>query len=107
MRLALVRLSMALIIASALSCADGSTGPGRVPSLPPSPLGTNATVRFIDIEGGCWALDTPRGRYEPIGLPAEFRVDGLAVVVTLRDAPDMGSVCMIAPLARIDHIHAR
>ena len=104
MRQALVRLSTALIVGSTLSCTDanGPGGPGFH-----GLLATPATVRFINIEGGCWELDTPRGDYEPIGLPAEFRVDGLAVNVTLRAAADMGSICMIGPLARIDAISAR
>ena len=97
-------MRLALVVAFALGCADTGTAPGAPL---PQPLAINATVRFVDIEGGCWALDTPRGRYEPIGLPAEFRVDGLAVAVTIRAAPDMGSICMIAPLVRIDAIRAR
>lgn len=104
MRLALVRLSTVLIVASALSCAGAGTGPGTFLN---SPLGTNATVRFVDIEGGCWSLDTPHGHYEPINLPAEFRVDGLAVRVSLRAAPDRVSICMMGQLVRIDAISAR
>ena len=104
MRLALVRLSTVLIVASALSCADAATGPGPFLN---SPLATNATVRFVDIEGGCWSLDTPQGHYSPIDLPAEFSVDGLAVRVSLRAAPDMVSICMMGPLVRIDNISAR
>jgi len=105
MRHALVRLSTVLLVGSTLNCTD-TTGPGGDPNFR-GLMATPATVRFINIEGGCWELDTPRGDYEPIGLPAEFRVDGLAVNVTLRAAPDMGSICMIGPLARIDAISAR
>jgi hypothetical protein len=94
----------ALIVGAALSCADAGTAPGA-PLL--QPLATNATVRFVGIEGGCWSLDTPQGHYEPINLPAEFRVDGLAVRVSLRAAPDMVSICMMGPLVRIDDISAR
>ena len=106
MRHALVRLSTLLIVGATLNCTDAGTGPGVDPGFQGS-MATPATVRFVDIEGGCWRLDTPRGHFEPIGLPAEFRVDGLEVNVTLRNAPDMGSICMIGPLARIDAISAR
>jgi len=105
MRQALVRLSTVLIVGSTLNCTD-TTGPGVDPGFL-GRLATPATVRFIDVEGGCWRLDTPRGHFEPIGLPAEFRVDGLEVNVSLRSAPDMGSICMIGPMARIDAISAR
>lgn len=70
-------------------------------------VATNATVRFVDLEGGCWMLETPLGTYEPLGLPAAFRVDGLEVYVVLRRAPDAASICQMAPLVTLDSIRAR
>ncbi len=103
----LLLLSAMIVVGFALGCADASTEPaGPLRSLGPS-FGIEATVRFVPIEGGCWALDTPRGRYEPIGLPPEFRVDGKTVYVTLRPATNAGSYCMLAPLVRIDKIRER
>jgi len=68
----------------------------------------DATVRFVDIEGGCWALvANDATRYEPVGLPNEFKVDGLRVQATLRQRPDMASICMIAPLAEVLSISRR
>ena len=61
----------------------------------------------MNIEGGCWVLATVNGRYEPLDLPAAFRVDGRAVTVKLRGAPDMASICMTGPLVRVDSIAAR
>ena len=66
---------------------------------------TEATVRFINIEGGCWALQTPRGDYEPFGLPERYRVNGLRVHVVIRGAR-MGSFCAIAPIVSIDSVRA-
>ncbi|MDH3495559.1 MAG: hypothetical protein OER21_02235 [Gemmatimonadota bacterium] len=60
-----------------------------------------ATVRFVDVEGGCWALDTDSVRYEPLGLPAEFRVDGSAVQAVIESATDVGTICMVGRLVRI------
>lgn len=66
------------------------------------------TIRRIDVEGGCWVIEPSRGRrYEPIELPAEFRSDGLRVRATLRDAPEMASICQVGPLVRIERIEKR
>jgi hypothetical protein len=66
-------------------------------------VSTNATVRFVAIEGGCWAMQTPNGDYEPFNLPERYRVNGLRVHVVLRGAR-VGSFCMIAPGVSLDSI---
>jgi hypothetical protein len=66
-------------------------------------VSTNATVRFVAIEGGCWAIQTPDGDYEPADLPERYRVNGLRVHVVLRGAR-MGSFCMIAPVVMVDSV---
>lgn len=65
------------------------------------------TVRFLDVEGGCWALDTDSVRYEPLGLPPEHRVDGLVVQAVVEPVGDVGSVCMVGRLVRILAIERR
>jgi hypothetical protein len=67
----------------------------------------DAVVAFVDVEGGCWALDTRSVRYEPIGLPPEFRVPGLAVHAVVTPANDAGSFCMVGRLVRILSIEKR
>lgn len=63
---------------------------------------TRATVRFVNVEGGCWRLDAVDGRrYDPIGLPAAFRTDGRRVVVRLGFTGTLGSFCMVGELARV------
>lgn len=65
------------------------------------------TVRFLPVEGGCWVIDARDNvRYEPIGLPEAFRVDGRAVIVTLRQRPDIGSYCMVGRIAEVISIAA-
>jgi hypothetical protein len=104
-----LRLTPVLLGSTILACAghDPGTGPAGPPLSVNEALATNATVRFVDLEGGCWAIETPAGTYEPIGLPAAFRIHGLAVHVVLRGAPEMVSVCQMAPLVRLDSIRAR
>jgi hypothetical protein len=68
---------------------------------------TDATVRFSEIEGGCWALETSKGTYEPLNLPPAYRVHGLRVHVVMRGAPNYYSVCMMAPLVSLDTISRR
>lgn len=62
------------------------------------------TVRHVGVEGGCWIIETAQGRVQPVDLPERFRVDGLAVRVTLRDAPDRMSSCQVGTLKHVDAI---
>ena len=70
-------------------------------------LGVDATVRFAAIEGGCWSIVTPHQVYQPVDLPATFRIDGLAVHVVLSEVPDWASLCMIGPLVHVNSIRVR
>ncbi len=69
--------------------------------------GVDATVRLTPVEGGCWSIVTPNQVYEPVDLPAAFRIDGLAVHVVLREVPDWASSCMIGPLVHVTSIRVR
>ena len=75
---------------------------------PPGSFRVTGTVRFIPVEGGCWALRVSESlQYEPLGLPVAFRVDGLEVraLLTLRD--DLGSICMVGRIAEVLEIERR
>jgi hypothetical protein len=74
---------------------------------PQADAGVDATVRFLDLEGGCWTI-TPdeRVHYLPLNLPAEFKRDGLRVVVEFEELSDYGSVCQVGPVIHIRSIHA-
>lgn len=65
------------------------------------------TVRKVDVEGGCWIIETAQGRVQPVDLPERFRVDGLAVRVTLRDAPGIMSVCQVGTPKHVAAVTAR
>lgn len=76
-------------------------------SAAPSVEGEAATVRFVNVETGCWVLETQSGRVQPVDLPESFRVDGLQVNVVLRDAPAIMSLCQIGPLKTVEKISKR
>jgi len=61
-------------------------------------------VRFIDVEGGCWAIDSGDQSFEPINLPDDFRLDGLAVVFEADARPDLASICQVGRIVDLDFI---
>lgn len=95
-----------VLIAALFACEGGSTDPSRTPPIAPGESVTaNATIQFLNIEGGCWVVVTSAGqRYEPVNLDAAFRTDGLQVQVVLRDAPGLGSICQVGPLVTVESI---
>jgi hypothetical protein len=70
------------------------------------PAALSAVVRYLQLEGGCWVLETPGGKVQPLDLPAELRRDGQRVVVVLADAPDVMTTCQAGPVKRIVSIKA-
>ena len=110
MRPFVVGASLVLFAAGVAAACEGheplSVGPGEALAAD-QVLATNATVRYVGLEGGCWALVTARGEYQPMALASQFRVDGLAVYAVVRGAPTAVSVCMIAPAVTVDSIRAR
>lgn len=105
------RLGFAAALAASilLGCRDMDSQPpeNAAPLHPGQVLAANATVRFRPVEGGCWALETSEGQYEPLSLPPAFKVDGLAVYVVVHGPAAAASICMIAPLVVLDSIRAR
>jgi hypothetical protein len=67
----------------------------------------NGVVRFVDVEGGCWAIDTGQTRLQPINLTEPFRVDGLAVSFAAEARPDLASICMVGQIVELTAIQAR
>jgi hypothetical protein len=62
----------------------------------PDPLGTDATVRFVGVEGGCWILVAENGStFEPIALPDAYREDGLHIRFAYQARHDAGSRCLV------------
>ena len=96
------RMFALLTAALAFACeSEPGLGPGQTVSI-------DATVqRFTSVESSCWALATSSHQYEPVDLPAEFRVDGRAVHVVLRDAPGWATICYAGPLVHVVSIMNR
>jgi hypothetical protein len=61
----------------------------------------------VNLEGGCWALETAQGTLEPINLPADYRRDGLKVRVAYHEASGIATICMIGRTVRIDTLLVR
>ena len=97
------KYGLGAVLAVACSSEDPSRTLDPAP-LPPAGLsvGVDATVEFVALEGGCWALNTSDGYYEPVGLPAGLRTNGQRVRVWISQASDVASVCQIAPIVRVD-----
>lgn len=65
-----------------------------------------ATVRFVDVEGGCWYITQGQRSYNPLNLPAEFADDGLQVRVTFVRRDDRVSICS-GPIIQLLSIQTR
>jgi hypothetical protein len=85
------------------SCTNGS----EKTDFPPEPqkIETIGTIKYIQVEGGCWSIRTDDGRsLSPLSLSPEFMQDGLRVSVRTRPRPDMISKCMTGIIVEITSI---
>ncbi|MFH1589706.1 MAG: Kazal-type serine protease inhibitor family protein [archaeon] len=63
------------------------------------------TVKYVDVEGGCWRIEGSDGKnYEPIGLIEEYRYDGLKVEFKGTVRTDLATTCMVGTLIEITEI---
>lgn len=114
-----IRFAVAILVASfAVACATESPlerdpidlidGPIVSPRLGPS-IAVNAIVQWNGIEGGFWALRTADGKWlDPHEtLPAEFRVNNLAVRVEATTLKNVMCFHMVGPIIAITKIELR
>ena len=73
----------------------------------PGAVVLDAVVQYVDVEGGCWRLHTDSLDYEPTGLDAAFRQDGMAVRAAVIPRDDLGCFCMVGRIVEIDWIRRR
>jgi len=92
-------LALAVVCATAGACARAApTDPLQANTHPV----VNASVRFLNLEGGCWTLEpSPGVHYLPLNLPEQFRRDGLKVQADLLRRDDYFSFCMVGPVVEI------
>lgn len=67
-------------------------------------LSGDGTVRFLEIEGGCWVIESSGETYEPLSLPREFQEDGLRIRFEARTVEDVASVCQVGPIIELVEI---
>ncbi len=91
---------------------DFSCSAGTGAFAPSAGIRVSGTVRFVNVEGGCWQLQAQNGaRYElqPTQAPARVLVDGAQVVLVVRLRTDLVSVCMVGDIVdveRVEWLHA-
>ena len=69
-------------------------------------IDADGVVRFIDVEGGCWVIDTADQRLEPINLTSEFQIDGLNVSFQASERTDLASICQVGQIVELESIEA-
>jgi hypothetical protein len=88
-------LRVVVSIALPLSACASTSETGNQPEKQASTFTISGTVRFLNVEGGCWYIETPDGtRYEPSGEDLQrILVDGLSVELEVRWMKNVFSVC--------------
>ena len=67
----------------------------------------NGTIRYLNIEGGCWAIDIGGRKLQPAELPPSFRVDGLQISARVRAENDMTTYCAFGQIVTVLEIKKR
>ena len=96
--------ALMLLSASDFSCSTRGDSLGPTVSIEVS-----GVVRFIDVEGGCWAFRADDGAvYELVADKTSSRilVDGARATPVLEPRKGAVSVCMVGRIAVVDEIKA-
>jgi hypothetical protein len=91
-----------LLSASDFSCSTSGDSLGPTVSIEVS-----GVVRFVDVEGGCWAFRADGGTaYELVADKASSRilVDGARATLVLTPREGAVSVCMVGRIAVVDEV---
>ncbi len=76
--------------------------PGTPERQPQDARAITGTVRYIDLEGGFYGIETDDGAsLDPVNLPQEYRKDGLRVKVRVERLEDQVSFRMWGTLVRV------
>lgn len=98
-----VLLSLALFLSACSGEKPDRGGDSSVVEGETPPATLAGTVRFVNVEGGCWKIEGDDGKnYEPVGSSQEIQfewVDGQRVEFTFRPAEGIGTFCQVgAPI---------
>jgi hypothetical protein len=93
----------AIAILATVACGSPTS-----PSIPDGSMRVTGTARFLNLEGGFWALRGEDGvTYDPKdGLPAAFQRDGMRVTAIVKPRNDLGGIHMVGPIVEILEIKA-
>jgi hypothetical protein len=65
-------------------------------------------IQYLDLEGGLFVIRAEDGtQYNPLNLPADFRIDGLAVEADARRRDDVATIGMVGPVLELLRIRRR
>jgi len=68
----------------------------------------SGTVHHLDVEGGVFVIRDESGtQYNPVNLPAELQIEGLAVEADTRRADGVASIGMVGPMVELLRIRIR
>lgn len=59
-------------------------------------------VRYRDVEGGCWVIESGKRVFEPVNLAPAMKKEGLRVLVKLKPF-DGGTICMVGTPVEIEY----
>ena len=95
-----------LIVSSVCVAACGSP---TAPELPAGAIQVNGTVRYIDLEGGFWAVRGDDGvTYDPMnGLAPAYQRQNLRVTLVAKIRNDVGGIHMVGPIVEVISIRTR
>ncbi|WP_022836676.1 hypothetical protein [Salisaeta longa] len=66
------------------------------------PFSFEATVQFVQVEGGVWVLESDDGTtYRPTNLPSAFQEEGLRVSGRADQLENAADIYMVGPIVRI------
>lgn len=88
-------------------CLFGLVACSPAPSVVPAAAEIAGTMRFVEVEGGCWGIEIERERVQPTRVPDEFKQDGLAVWVQFEVLSDVATTCQIGKPVDVKSIRKR
>lgn len=62
------------------------------------------TVNYIDLEGGFYGITGDKNNYDPVNLPAEYRIDGLKITFKYKVCKEQISFHMWGTMIELIHI---
>jgi hypothetical protein len=94
--------ALMLLSASDFSCSTSGDSLGPTVSIEVS-----GVVRFVDVEGGCWAFRGDDGTvYELVAdkVSSRILVDGARATLVLEPSEGAVSVCMVGRIAKVEQV---